>query len=325
MEATVNNNDRALFRKKVMPILMVYGVLVLMLVIAQIVSPGFLELSHMDSLLRQMAFLGIVCIGQNLVIITGGIDLSLRYTLVLCNVVSAQVIAGENGNNLKAFVICMLISAAIGIVNGLGIYFLQIPAMIMTLATGYAVWGIAYIYCNGAPKGRSSEFVSFLANQKIGGVINGVTLIWIILTVAVVVMMTKTIFGRSLYAIGVNKTASNYSGISAAKMYIGVYLIAALLAGLAGYLFLGYTGTSYLSTAESYNMDSIASVVIGGTSVMGGSGSYIGTIAGVGIMVILSSLMTVLNMAESGKQMAQGAIIIIVLLFVYAKRGRKES
>ena len=94
------------------------------------------------------------------------------------------------------------------------------------------------------------------------------------------------------------------------------------MAGISGFILLGYTGTSYLSTGDGYNMDSIASVVVGGTSIMGGSGSYVGTIAGVGIMIIINSLMTVLNMAESGKQMVQGLIIIVLLVIVY---GRKEK
>lgn len=309
---------------KKMSLLFVYGVLILLLLAAELITSGFLSFQHMETILRQIAYLGIVCIGQNLVIITGGIDLSIRYTLVLCNVVSAQLIAADNANNLYAFLIILLISGIIGLVNGTGTYFLKIPAMIMTLATGYAVYGIAYIYCNGAPKGRTSEFLSMMANGKIAGIINGVILIWIILSIFFVLVMAKTVFGRSVYAIGVNDEAAGYSGIPVPVIYISVYMVSSLLAGIAGYLFLGYTGTSYLSTGESYNMDSIAAVVIGGTSVAGGSGTYLGTIAGVSIMIVLSSFMTVMNIAESGKMMAQGAIVVFLLLCVYKRKKKND-
>ena len=131
-----------------------------------------------------------------------------------------------------------------------------------------------------------------------------------------------TTFGRKLYAIGVNRESARYSGISVYSMTLIVYVASSVLAGICGFILLGYTGTSYLSTGASYNMDSIAAVVVGGTSTMGGSGSYVGTIAGVGIMIIINSLMTTLNMAESGKKMVQGLIIILLLVAVY---GRKKK
>ena len=105
-------------------------------------------------------------------------------------------------------------------------------------------------------------------------------------------------------------------------MLITVYIIAAITAGITGFQFLGYTEKGYLSTAASYNMDTIAAVVIGGTSIMGGSGGYVGTIAGVGIMMVLNSLMTVLHMAEAGKQVVEGLLIIILLVVVYGRRKK---
>lgn len=319
----MNTNERSLTYKKIMPLILVYVVMVGLSIVANFLNPGFLSLSHIWTIVRQMSFLGIVCIGQTLVILTGGIDLSMQYTLVLCNVVSAQVISGQNENTWMALAVSILISAVIGLINGFGVYFLRIPAMIMTLATGSAVWGIAYIYCNGAPKGKTSEILSFIANGKIGGIINGASLIWIILSVAVILVLKFTVFGRTVYAVGVNRESANYSGINVPATLIGIYVAASVLAGISGFILLGYTGTSYLSTGESYNMDSIASVVVGGTSIMGGSGSYVGTIAGVGIMIIINSLMTVLNMAESGKQMVQGLIIIVLLVIVYGRKDRE--
>ena len=178
-------------------------------------------------------------------ILTGGIDLSMQYTLVLCNVVSAQVISGQNENTWMALAVSILISAVIGLINGFGVYFLKIPAMIMTLATGSAVWGIAYIYCNGAPKGKTSEILSFIANGKIGGIINGASLIWMLLSVAVILVLKFTVFGRTVYAVGVNRESANYSGINVPATLIGIYVAASVLAGISGFILLGYTVTSY--------------------------------------------------------------------------------
>lgn len=308
--------------KKVMPLILVYAVMVLLAIVANIISPGFLALGHIDSILRQMAFLGIACLGQTLIILTGGIDLSLRYTLVFANIICAQMINGDNANTPKAFLVVIIVSAIIGLINGCGVYFLKIPAMIMTLATGTAVYGLAYIYCDGAPKGKTSPILSFIANDKIGGIINGTTLIWIILAVVIIVVLKCTTYGRSIYAIGVNRECARYSGVNVPATLLVTYVLASIFAGITGVLFLGYTGTSFLSTGESYNMDSIAAVVVGGTAVTGGVGGYVGTIAGVGIMTIISSIMTVLSMPESGKNMVQGAIIIVLLLSVYGKKSK---
>jgi ribose transport system permease protein len=331
MKNTLLSGDVALTRKKLLPLFLVYGTLIVLLVAAEILSPGFLAPQHMETIIRQVAFLGIVSIGQTLVILTGGIDLSVQNTLVLSNVVSAQIMAGKPENALTALVISILIGLVVGVLNGAGIYLLNIPPMIMTLAIGTAVYGVAYIYCNGAPKGYASPIFTNLANGRIRDLfsedsplrilnINGTILLWILLSAAVIILLKYTIFGRAVYAIGVNRQSARYSGINVPATIISVYAISGILAAITGVLFVGYTGTSYLSTGSSYNMDSIASVVIGGTSVVGGIGGYVGTIAGVMVMTMVSSIMTIVNMAESGKKIISGMILILLLVSVYRRK-----
>ena len=320
--------DMALAKKKLLPLFLVYGTLVVLLAAAEVLSPGFLAAQHMETVMRQVAFLGIVAIGQTLVILTGGIDLSIQNTLVLSNVVSAQIMAGEPENALPALIVSILIGLVVGVLNGAGVYLLNIPPMIMTLAIGTAVYGVAYIYCNGAPKGYASPIFTNLANgrlSELGGPfsflnINGAILLWIVLSVLTIVLLKFTVFGRSIYAVGVNRQSARYSGINVPGTIIAVYAISGILAAITGVLFVGYTGTSYLSTASSYNMDSIASVVIGGTSVVGGIGGYVGTIAGVMVMTVVSSIMTIVNMAESGKKIISGMILIVLLVSVYRRK-----
>ena len=194
--------------------------------------------------------------------------------------------------------------------------------MVMTLAMGTVLYGITLLYCKGAPGGHASPTLSAIANQKIFGMFNGVFFIWVVLAAITIIMLKYTTTGRSIYAIGTNAESARYSGIKVPLIQILVYVIAAVMGGVTGFLFLGYTESGYLSTAASYNMDSIAAVVIGGTSIMGGSGGYVGTIAGVGIMMILSSMMTILHMAESGKQIFQGVLIVVLLVLVYSRKKK---
>lgn len=333
MNKRLTSEEAALAKKKLLPLFLVYGTLIVLLIAAELLSPGFLEARHMETVFRQVAFLGIVCIGQTLVILTGGIDLSVQHTLVLSNVVSAQIMAGSPENAMKALMISILIGLVVGAINGAGIYLLNIPPMIMTLAVGTVVYGVAYIYCNGAPKGYASPIFTNLANGRLSELfpegsplsflnINGTILLWILLSVIAVIVLKYTVFGRSIYAVGVNRESARYSGVNVPGTIIAVYAVSGILAAITGILFVGYTGTSYLSTGASYNMDSIASVVIGGTSVVGGSGGYVGTIAGVMVMTVISSIMTIINMAESGKKIVNGLILIILLVSVY-RRNKK--
>lgn len=192
--------------------------------------------------------------------------------------------------------------------------------MIITLATGMVLYGLSYIYCNGAPGGYASDILSSLVNSRFLSIFSGASVIWIVLSALCIVLLSRTTVGRSIHAIGTNRTASVYSGINVCLTTLGIYVIASVMAALSGFLLLGYTGTSYMSTGSGYNMDSIAAVVIGGTSIVGGSGGYIGTIAGVGIMILINSLLTVLNVPEAVKQIVQGSLIIVLLLAVYKRK-----
>lgn len=316
------SNERSLQLKQVYPVLLVYGVMVALAILANFINPGFLSKDNLYSVFKQTAFLGIACIGQTLVILTAGIDLSLRYVILFSNVFAAQMINGDESKTWSVLAIIVLISIAIGIINGFGVYHLKIPAMVMTLAMGMILYGATMLYCKGAPGGHASEIMSRLANENLFGVMNGVSIIWMVLAAITIIVLKCTNFGRAVFAVGTNTEAARYSGINTPMVLYAVYSIAAVMGGVTGFLLLGYTEKGYLSTASSYNMDSIAAVVIGGTSIMGGKGSYVGTIAGVAIMMILSSLMTVLHMPEAGKEMVQGSLIIVMLLLVNVRQKK---
>ena len=157
---------------------------------------------------------------------------------------------------------------------------------------------------------------------RVLGVLSGSVIMWILRAVGIVFLLAKTTFGRSVYAIGVNAEAARYSNIHVSSTLILSYIIAGIVTAVTGILLVGYTGSAYMSTGSAYGVDSIAAVVIGGTAITGGHGGYAGTIAGVLIMTILTSLMTMLNMADAGRQIVQGLIIVILLVAVYSRNKK---
>ena len=303
-------------------ILLVYIMLVALLVLAEVVAPGFLGLNHMNSVMRQAAFLGIAAIGQTFVILSGGIDLSIASLITLSNVVSAQVMDGKNSNIALSVLIMLAIGICCGIVNGVGIHYLRISPLVMTLGMGSVIQGVAYIYSKGAPKGASAPAITALVTEKILGFLTSPLLISLFLATIAIIVLKYTTLGRYIYSIGTNIVSSKYSGINIPRTLLTIYVVSAVMASLIGLLLIGYTGTSYLDTGNVYTMNSIAAVVIGGTSVLGGVGGYVGTIAGSIIMTIIVGLLAVVRIPISGRLIAQGLVILLILL-VYGRASKR--
>jgi ribose transport system permease protein len=300
----------------------VYGIMALFLVLAEIMAPGFLNISHLSNTIRQVSFLATVSIGQTAVILAGGIDLSIASIITLANVVSAQMMNGSNAEIPVTIVIILGMGFVCGLINGIGVHGLKISPLIMTLAMG-SVWkGAAYVYCKGAPKGATAPLIKTLVTGSFSG-IPYCTVIWLIFAAIFIIILNKTVAGRAIFAIGTNREAARLSGVKPGVTTLGVYILSATMSALVGFLLIGYTGTSFLNTGDPYTMNSVAAVVIGGTSVAGGVGSYLGTIPGAVIMVIMTNILTVIKIPEFGRQIAQGLIILIILL-VYG-RGRKSG
>jgi ribose transport system permease protein len=214
----------------------------------------------------------------------------------------------------------ILIGLAAGVINGMCIHALKIPAIIMTLAIGNVLRGIGLIYSKGAPKGYAAPLVKLICTGRFLGIVPYIVILWILLAALTIFMLNATTLGRSIYAIGTNAEAAHYSGISLAFSTVIVYAISGSLAGMTGALYVGYTNTSFLDAGNAFMMSSVAAVVVGGTSSAGGEGGYAGTIAGAIIITILTAILTVINIQESGRKIVEG-IIILLLVFIY---GRKK-
>lgn len=294
-----------------------YLAAVLLIGAGSLVSAEFGGANHILLLLGLASFTGLVAIGQTMVILLGGIDLSVSSTITMAGVVSATIMAGSDSQIIPAVSAALLIGAAIGWVNGLGIGLLNIPPLVMTLGVTSLVQGLSLIYTNGAPKGNSAPLLSHLSTASLAG-IPFMVIIWALISLGVIFLLHRTTFGRWSYAVGHSPKAAHMSGVNVRLTIVSVYVISGFTAALTGVLLTGYTKTSYLNIGDPYQMASIAAVVVGGTSILGGFGSYIGTIAGAIIITIIQSLLPILSIPEAGRQVISG-LIILILLLIYGR------
>lgn len=298
-----------------------YGVAVTLYAAAVLVSPSFASLGQLINILTLAAFLGIVAIGQTLVIMVFGIDLSVSAVITLTNLVVAAYIDGSNVRTLIAVPLALAIGLSVGLANGLGIQYLQIPDLVMTLASFSIVTGIALLYSGGAPTGQSSEVLNTVATGTLGGILPWSFLLWVVLAALAIFTLKRATFGRYVYAVGLNRRVSRFSGVRVSRTVVLLYTASGMTAAIVGLLLTGYTGSSFFGIGDPYQLGSIAAVVVGGTSIYGGRGGYVGTIAGAVIIVTLQNMLETVNVAEAGREIAYG-LVILVLLIVY---GRARS
>jgi ribose transport system permease protein len=293
--------------------------IIVLYIISGILEPSYFSGEHLMTILVISCFLGIICVGQTIVILTGGADLSVAYSVTLSACIFAQTYKAT-GSALAGFAAAMAVGLAIGLLKGIGVSFLGITAMVMTLATNSILMSVTFLYTQGVLKGNSSPLLTVLAKDSVFG-IRYVVLLWIAIGAIVVFLLKKTVFGRKIYAIGSSLRVSSLSAIDTKRTLVCVYIIATLTMSLAGVLLVGYIGYPNYTMGDGFQLISIAAVVIGGTSIMGGHGSYLGTMGGVIIIYLIQSILTILNIADAGKQIVNGLIILLVL-FAYG-RGKK--
>ena len=286
-----------------------------------ILEPNYFAPSHIMGVLVLCSFLGIICIGQTLIILTGGADLSVAYSVTFCACVFAQT-TKATGSGIIGLFATLAAGIAIGLFKGIGVACIRITPMVMTLATNAILMSCTFLYTQGVLKGESTALVTALAKDSIFG-IRYCVLVWAGLGVLTILLLRKTSFGRKIFAIGCNARVAQLSGINTRLVLTGVYIIASVMMAVTGILLVGYLGYPNYTMADEYQLISIAAVVIGGTSILGGHGGYLGTMGGVVIIYFIQSLLIILNMAEAGRQIVNGAIILVILL-AYG-RGKKQS
>jgi ribose transport system permease protein len=304
-------------------LLIAFALILVLLIVSGLRQPGFLSVNNLRQQFVLATFLGTVAAGQTLVILTGGIDLSVAWNLNFAAILFTQTINSRQDALpiIWATILALLVSTGVGVISGLGIAILRIPSLVMTLGVNTVMLGVTLVYTNGSPQGLAPRYARKLATGRIAGQIPWALVFWTGLSIVVIGLLTYSIFGRRIYAIGNNRRAAYLSGAPVRMTLICVYAFSGMTAGLAGILLAGYSNNTYLGMGDAYVLQSIAAVVIGGTSILGGSGGYGGTIAGAIMIVLLQNSLQVAGIRPAGQQILYG-VIILLMLFVYGRAAQ---
>jgi len=305
------------------PLVIALLLIVLLMLLGEALSPGFASRAQILRLLIVAALLGIVAAGQNLVILGGreGIDLSVGGVISLSAVLAGNVMDGSNAGIAPAIVVCLATGALFGAINGLGITFLRIPPLVMTLGMLGVLQGLLVVVRQGIPSGLAAPMLSSFVSRPLFLGLPGILWLWAATGVLMALLLRRTVFGYRLYAIGSNEGAAHMAGVPVRRIRVLIFMASGMFAALTGLCILGYSGSSFANVGEQYMLASIIAVVLGGTPLSGGRGDYTGTMAGAVLLVVLQSILTTLNMPESGRQIIFGGTLLVLLLFYGRARG----
>ncbi len=280
---------------------------------APLLSPGYLMQQ-----LQIGSFLGICAAGMMMVILIGHIDLSIPWTLT-----AAAMVATAVGGPM-AIPAALAVGLCVGVLNGIGVAYLRIPSMIFTLGVDTVLRGLMVAQTGGfAPQDKATPLMLVLAKSKVLGIPVAI-FVWAAVSVLIAIVLTRTTFGRALYAIGTRERAAYLSGIRTRAVIIGAFVLSATCASVAGILLAGYSAKAYQGMGNAYLLPAIAAVVLGGTHVLGGRGRYAGTLVGVIMIVLLNSVLSIMQMPEAFRQIIYGSVIVGMLL-VYGRGDRVTS
>jgi ribose transport system permease protein len=301
------------FKPETATALLVLLAAVLMMLAMKALNPGFGSVQQIAAILTTSIFLVVASYGQGLVILLGGIDLSIGVVMSIAGMMIAGLTNGSNEALTWALPVTLISCIAIGLLNGLGVAFLKIPPFIMTLANGTAFFGVALGVTAGSSQRTVAPALQVLMSAQIGGIPVPIVLIGCFL-VAGSLLQSRTTEGRKLYAIGSSLAAARVVGLPIEALTIAAYGVSGLCAGIAGLLLAGYSSSATLDMGDPFLMPTIAAVVIGGACVTGGRGLYFGTFAGAIFLSALSTIITVLSLSQGWRNIIQGGIIIIALI-----------
>lgn len=296
------------------------------LVAGRIVSGGFAEIGHLLIMIKVASFVGLLAIAQTTVILSGGggIDISVGTMASMGALFSGSIMMGGERSTLLALIVVAMMGLALGMVNGSMIAYLRINPLIMTMAMSYVVVGIIVAYAQGRPYlGHASPVLEKVINGRIYG-FHVIILIWIGLTVAAEVMLLRTRTGQKLLSVGTNDVTATLSGVRVPVFRFWVYAISGMLSSVFGMFLLGYVHTVFLDVGNQYLFPSVVAPAIGGISLAGGAGSYIGTFGGALVYTFLLSFLVTIKMDESLRKALFG-LILILLLVIYSRSTKSDQ
>ena len=289
--------------------------LIILMAVITIINSNFLTANNLLNLLLQVTSNALIAFGMTFVILTGGIDLSVGSILALSSALTAGLLGSGIPVTLAIF-ISLILGCILGMMNGLLISYGKLAPFIVTLATMTIFRGATLVYTNGNPitKGLSDTFLfQFLGQGYIVGIPFPVIIMFIVFIV-LYVLLHKTAFGKSVYAIGGNEKAAYISGVKLNKVKIIIYSISGIMASISGLIITSRLSSAQPTAGASYEMDAIAAVVLGGTSLSGGKGRILGTLIGALIIGVLNNGLNIIGVSAFWQQVVKGVVILIAVL-----------
>jgi ribose/xylose/arabinose/galactoside ABC-type transport system permease subunit len=288
----------------------IWCVLLLMIVIGALISDAFTRPVYLINILRQAAPVGIAAVGVTLVMIMGGVDLSIGAIVSVAAVTCAALMDGDPGRIVIAVVGSCVLATAIGAANGVLIGYSRVSPFILTLGTAIVIYGMTQIVTGGTARGAVSPGFREFFNQRLGSLVPVLAITFIGIALVGVALQRWTRFGRSLYLLGANPQSARLCGLPVRRVTILAYAASGFFGGLAGLALLARSGVSGSLAASGYEFDVLAAVVLGGTSFQGGRGGIGGTIAGVLILMIAFNLVNVVGLDYHAQLIVKGLIIV---------------
>jgi ribose transport system permease protein len=298
-------------------------ILIVLLVIAALSSPAFLTGTNITNLLLQMSIIGVVVMAELIIVLTGGIDISVGSVLGLAAVLCAGLFGGFSV--WFALLVALVIGGIIGVVNGWLVSFRGLEPFIVTLGMLALARGLVYAYGQGIPiTPKAADTFAQIGQTTVVG-IPVLTLIWIVVVLLIAFLLRRTVWGRRVYAIGSNKEAARSSGIPVRATLWSVYILGGLLVGLGGWMFVCRFGSATALAGNLMELEAIAAVVIGGAALSGGRGTVFGAVVGTIIFQVIANLLSLLNVSTFLQDAFRGALILVAVTLATVQFARKRS
>ena len=322
MSILKENNTTRVFSKVSKSMWSLWAILITIFVITGLVDSYFFSIPSVGVTLQLAAPLGLLAAGQTICMLTGGIDLSIA----MIATGAAYIVSVKSQDGLvSALLYALLYCIIVGSVNGLAVGVLGMNPLIMTLGMNAILIGVFTVGVSTFLKGNTTmpDILVTLSSSTITGPISWPLLVWLFIGGAVLFLLARTGLGRLIYAVGDNAKSARLAGVKVWRVQWATYVLCAILGGMGGIMLGGQSGAVAISLANSYMLPSVAAVVIGGTSIMGGIGGYTGSIMGALILTVLSYLLAALNSTEAIKQVIYGSIVL-ALAWIYVKISEKS-
>jgi ribose transport system permease protein len=295
------------------------GLSVVVIATQWVLGKSLTSWSYWNSLLVLASFLVVLALGQGAVILTGGLDLSIPWTIGLCGILLAGMVKGSDAALLYALPITLAVGLLVGLINGAGIVVLGISPIVMTMAANGILQGLALLYSNGTPDGFASPMLrSFMTDQSLG--VTPVVPFVVVMVIGAVVLLSRTAFGRSIYAVGNGTRVAQLSGVRVSRTLIGVYMLSGLCSAIAATLFTGLSGQASLGMGDDYLLPSIAVVVVGGTLIVGGRGHYLGMLGGALMLTALQTLLAGTTLPYASRSILFGLVVLAAVVGLRERR-----